>query len=213
MNPSGPIAIPALLKLNPGGINLAVYSIDFKPQEKALALEIDCTVSSPAAPAQTALRIYCSGVLAYTLLGGPAPAGEATTGGLVYATDHPALLSFGPQATVFCTAPLPDPQRFFFDFYRLVQTELSLSVDPARYLNGEGDLGRWLEFVYSRAYRLMSGPQLLVERVRDLLDAQAAQYEVLPDAPIDFGVAAGALHVLTAGNLQVVCSQSTAEWE
>lgn len=191
-----------LLK-HPQGLSLSVYSIDFKPQENCLVLEIDCT--DPNQP-DTALNLTCAGVEQYSFSGN-----TSSPAGLEVSKVHPLLWRYGPQATVFGTAPLPDPQRFFFDFYRLIREELQLPGDPALYLNGGQQFSRWLEFVGSRAYRLLTGPVPVTEGARELLDVQAAEYTVLPDETHS-GPRAEELQVVQIGALQVVCRSSSAFW-
>lgn len=92
-------------------------------------------------------------------------------------TTHPML---GDMVTLFGNAPLPDPPRFFFDFHRMC-SRLGVAGDPSRYLNWQGSLGQWLEFVYSRSYRLLTAPREVAEGCLELLDAQLADYYFMPD--------------------------------
>lgn len=94
--------------------------------------------------------------------------------------DDPLLWNFGPQSTIFGIAPLPDPYRFFLEFYRVVQRDLKLRRDPTSYLNWRTGMSDWLELVYSRAYNLLTAPTQVVEAAVPLLEAQVALFQVLP---------------------------------
>lgn len=103
---------------------------------------------------------------------------ETTSFGV--ADDDPLLWNFGPQSTIFGIAPLPDPYRFFLEFYRVVQRDLKLRRDPTEYLNWRSGMSDWLELVYSRAYNLLTAPTPVVEAAVPLLEAQVALFQVLP---------------------------------
>lgn len=99
-------------------------------------------------------------------------------------SDSSLLWDYGSTSTIFGNAPLPDPPRFFFEFFQLVKYRLGVPRDPAGYLNWKENFSEWLGFVYSRSYCLLSAPNPIVEGAIELLDVQAAEYAVLPN-PID----------------------------
>ncbi len=94
--------------------------------------------------------------------------------------DDPLLWNFGARSTIFGIAPLPDPYRFFLEFYRVVQRDLKLRRDPTEYLNWRSGMSDWLELVYSRAYNLLTAPTAVVDAAVPLLEAQVADFQVLP---------------------------------
>lgn len=94
--------------------------------------------------------------------------------------ESPLFWDYGPQSTIFGQAPLPDPYRFFLDFFGLIRKTYGLKRDPSRYLNWQSGLKDWLGFTYSRSYSLLTAPAPLVEESALLLDVQAASYIVLP---------------------------------
>jgi hypothetical protein len=97
--------------------------------------------------------------------------------------DHPLLLDYGPRSSIFGQAPLPDPYRFFLEFHKLVRDTWKIPRDPVKYLNWQGSLSDWLVMVYSRSFNLLSAPVPIAEACRELLDAQVADYILLPDKP------------------------------
>ncbi len=138
--------------------------------------------------------------------------------GLHLSTDDPLLWEYGPFSTIFGTAPLPDPQRFFYEFYELVSHRLKVRRDPARYLNWESSLKEWEQYVYSRAYRLLSAPAPIAEATIELLEVQAAEFTVLPDAEGNAPgegerqeVPASALQVLSVGSCWIVAKGISVE--
>ena len=98
-------------------------------------------------------------------------------------SSHPLLWDYGGYSSIFGNAPLPDPPRFFHEFYQLVRSDLGVPRDPVRYLNWKEHLGEWLEFVYSRTYQLLSAPAPIAEAATELLEVQAAEYTILADPP------------------------------
>ena len=95
--------------------------------------------------------------------------------------DHPMLLDYGPRASLFGRAPLPDPYRFFLEFHKLVRDEFAIDREPIRYLNYKGRMSEWLSIVYSRSFTAMTGPLVLAEAATKLLDAQVAEYTLIPE--------------------------------
>lgn len=118
--------------------------------------------------------------------------------------DDPLLWDYGPRSSIYGNAPLPDPPRFLFDFIKLFQPKLRGARDPLRYLNWRENFAEWREFVYSRSYLLLTAPQTIAEETALLiLDAQAAEYTVLP---VEFPpVTPGPKAVLRIGDSWVVC--------
>jgi hypothetical protein len=95
----------------------------------------------------------------------------------------PLLWDYGPAASIFGNAPLPDPPRFFHEFHELVCGTLGIMRDPIKYLNWQGSFLGWRNIVVSRSFQLLSAGAPLVEAAAPLLDAQAAEYAILPDPP------------------------------
>lgn len=100
---------------------------------------------------------------------------------LLTTSAHPLLLDYGPKASLFGRAPLPDPYRFFLEFHKLVRDQFAIEREPLRYLNYKGRMSEWLAVVYSRTYTVLSGPIELAEEATKLLDAQVAEYSLIPD--------------------------------
>lgn len=94
----------------------------------------------------------------------------------------PLLWDYGRFSNIYGNAPLPDPPKFFFDFFQLVKYKLGSPRDPAHYLNWKSTFSEWLDFVYSRTYCLLRAPAPIAEACTELLDVQAADYYLLPDA-------------------------------
>ena len=123
--------------------------------------------------------------------------------------NHPLLWEYGPKSSIFGNAALPDPPRFFLDYYQAVTAQLQVPRDPAEYLNWQESLTEWLGFVYSRSYCLLSAPDPVVAVAKSLLDAQAAEYIALPDPPSTDGQENSGLHVVVIGTSWIVCEKST----
>ena len=147
------------------------------------------------------IEIVCSGVQDFAI--------DPVPGKLQSDRTGVRLAAYGPQATIFGNAPLPDPPRFFFDFYRGVKA-LGYTSDPTLLLNGGPDLQQWLSFVYSRTYRLLSGPVAVVELAKELLEAQAVASMVLPDEPV--AAPAESLQAVEIGKSWVVCADASIRW-
>jgi len=103
-------------------------------------------------------------------------------------SEHPLLADYGKRASLFGRAPLPDPYRFFLEFHKLVRDQFGIEREPLRYLNYKGRMSEWLAMVYSRTFNLLSGPSALVEAAAELLDAQVAEYTLLPDPSPELAV-------------------------
>jgi hypothetical protein len=95
--------------------------------------------------------------------------------------EHPILWDYGPTASIFGNAPLPDPPKFYFDFHDLVSFRLGVPRDPNTYLNFTNSLDEWLAFVYSRTFQLLRAPKVIASKAGQLLENQAADFTLLPD--------------------------------
>jgi len=121
----------------------------------------------------------------------------------VLLTDsHPLLLNYGPRASIFGQAPLPDPYRFFLEFHKLVRDKLAIPREPISYLNFPGRMSEWLGIVYSRSYNLLTAPASVVQGASELLDAQLCEHHVLPEPAL----VSHPLKVLVVGEQWVVGS-------
>ncbi len=95
--------------------------------------------------------------------------------------DSPLLLNYQPTSSIFGQAPLPDPPRFFHEFYELIQGTLGIKRDPITYLNWQDSFLGWRNMVLSRTYRMLNGPAQVVDGASELLERQVADHIVLPD--------------------------------
>lgn len=100
-------------------------------------------------------------------------------------TQSPLLWNYQPQGSIFGHAPLPDPPRFFHEFYELVVGTLGIKRDPIDYLNWQKNFLGWRNIVLSRAYQLLHAPWQVVEASTLLLDAQVADYNPIPDRDVE----------------------------
>jgi len=101
-----------------------------------------------------------------------------------YSLDDPYLWNYGEWSSICGTAPLPDVPKFFYDFHEIVRDKLKVDRDPMTYLNTKSTILEWKNFVYSRAYSLLSAPTQVAKVACDLLDRQAAEYAMLKDPEI-----------------------------
>ncbi len=163
-------------------------------------LTFDCSVDGTSSQSSREFQIRATGVTESQL--------NFTGGKAVYLSasrTHPLLWDYGGYSSIVGNAPLPDPPRFFHEFYQLVRSELGVARDPVRYLNWNTHLSEWLEFVYSRSYQLLSAPAAIAEAATELLDVQAAEYVVLPDPPKEDAVPHDSLLALVLDDSWLVC--------
>ncbi len=114
--------------------------------------------------------------------------------------EHPILWDYGPTGSIFGNAPLPDPPKFYFDFHNLVSYRLGVPRNPNTYLNFSSSLDEWLQFVYSRTFQLLGAPMEIASKAAKLLEAQAADFTLLPDEAKEHPT----LAVLFLGNSWIV---------
>lgn len=152
-------------------------------------------------------EIHCCGAVESQLKFSPG----ALLGDLSASGSHPLLWDYGGYSSIFGNAPLPDPPRFFHEFYQLVRSELGVPRDPVRYLNWSDHLSQWLEFVYSRTYQLLSAPAPIAEAACELLDVQAAEYTILPDPVEKQEPGSCELLAVSFGSSWVICRSAVVE--
>ena len=145
-----------------------------------LRLILHCQLRPEAVPA--VLTVDVSQPAEYFIHAKGAPA-EVTE--ILLTDDHPILLDYGPRASIFGQAPLPDPYRFFLEFHKLIRDRLSIPREPIRYLNWPGRMSEWLGIVYGRSYNLLTAPAPVVQGASELLDAQLCEHHVLPEPPTE----------------------------
>lgn len=180
------LSVRELLLRAPAGVEAQIRSLALNPEERRAAIELH---ADEWMGVEKGARVIVSVDPVADLAVGPL-LGEPPHL-LRISDDDPLLWELGPRSQLFGTAPLPDPYRFFLEFTRLVRDELKIRRDPVRYLNWRGGLTEWLEIVYSRTFSLFTGPAPLAELAAELLERQAASYQLLP---------AGADHVSIDGS-------------
>jgi hypothetical protein len=122
---------------------------------------------------------------------------------LVVLRDDPLLWPYGTHASIFGNAPLPDPRRFFAEFWDLAHFELRGRAAPAFF--EFTSYREWARRVTEHnSYLLLDGPAPLIDATRRLLDAQGAHYRVL----VGNERRTGNLLVVWVGESYVVCSEA-----
>jgi hypothetical protein len=172
---------------------------------EAAQLYLDIAPEDPQTAEPKALaRICFSGVREYSLSFQP---GEYLSH--IFVSAESALLwDYGPWLAVYGNAPLPDPHRFFSEFYQLVRFELQLSWDPSSYLKWGHGFSEWLGHVYTRSYLMLRAPAPLAEAALPLLDVQAAEYTVLPEPKNEKSAEARARIAVSINRSWIICSSA-----
>ena len=163
------------LPTKPDDLSVTIHSLRIEADSAKLKVEVVPWWQKGTEP--VALHFDLAGVQELAIHESTLPCETVSFG---IADEDPLLWNFGPQSTIFGIAPLPDPYRFFLEFYRVVQRDLKLRRDPTEYLNWRSGMSDWLELVYSRAYNLLTAPTPVVEAAVPLLEAQVALFQVLP---------------------------------
>ncbi len=138
----------------------------------------EVTLGGTGASDNSRITFKLTGVSEYRII---RPTDTFTAEDIRLAVDDPVTWDYGKLYSVFGNAPLPDPPRFFLEFYRLIKSELGSRRDPVEYLNWQESFSQWLGLVYSRSYNLLTGPLQVAEGACKLLEAQALEYTILPD--------------------------------
>jgi hypothetical protein len=152
------------------------------------------------AAADGTLVIDCRGVVDSEIRVGERP---AEVEDLEVLEDAPPLWAYGEHASIYGSAPLPDPDRFFAHFSDLVQHRLRTHRGTAAYLGGTADA--WRRRVTSAAaHLLLQAPARIVDACLPLLDQQQAKYTVTRSAPR----AAPALRFVVIGESWIICREA-----
>jgi hypothetical protein len=98
---------------------------------------------------------------------------------LTILADDPHLWAHGTHGTIYGNSPVPDPARFFLDFWDLVHFELHAAdaVDSPFKVTSFAD---WAKRVTSyNTYQLLSGPLPVLTAASRLLEAQSVEYRLV----------------------------------
>lgn len=118
--------------------------------------------------------------------------------------DAPRLWTYGEHASIYGSAPLPDPDRFFARFADLVEHGLRTGLGTAAYLGTDAE--EWRRRVTGAApYLLLSAPVQVVEACLPYLDEQQAGYSVVRSAPRP----SAALRLVVIGESWIICRETT----
>lgn len=162
-----------------GLVQLERYAVDWN----GLFAVLDC-VERPAEGVAKKYRLTFDGIYCVQLGGAPdrpEPFEISRTSTL--------LADYEPRCGIYCSSPLPDPLRFYTEAAQLLRSEILLPHPIEAYLNhGQNpdfQFAHWLDLSYSRAYLLITGPEVLINRCTELVEVQAVEYQVMPSRPED----------------------------
>lgn len=121
--------------------------------------------------------------------------------------DDPLLWPHGTHATIFGNSRMPDPRRFFAEFWDLFHVELRAGGAvqfPFQYHSFRD----WAQRVTSHdSYKLLDGPARVMEPACALLDAQSVRYRLLrgPER------STAHLQAVWIGRMWIVCRDAAVE--
>jgi hypothetical protein len=129
----------------------------------------------PHPDARASLTLELTGILASRW---PPRWGTCRISELSVATSGYALRTFGPWQQVYGASPIPDPHRFFLEFY---DTCISLQTvqDPLQY-TGRQRFSEFERFVSKNSYFMLDAPEEVIAAARPLLDARNVRYSCVP---------------------------------
>ena len=109
--------------------------------------------------------------------------------------------------SIYCSAPLPRPLDLYDRIEGYLQDQAALRR-PADFLNGAGQLSRFLGYVSSNFYLLATGPRVICDLIVDELKRQNVAHQIRPggghpEAPI----------FVRFGEHGFFCEQATAEFD
>ena len=124
--------------------------------------------------------------------------------------DDPLLWSRGPHASIYGNAPLADPDRFLVQLADLAERVGWPRRGMTAMLGTSGE--DWRRRVTGPApYLLLMAPTPIVDACLPLLDAQQADYSVLPGARLAGDAKGAAPRLVVIGESWILCQDATVE--